>query len=273
MSDVTINYKGSSIVTMDTSGTKTLETEGCYCEDDIEVVYAKPSSGSTLISGVLRPDAVKVKTYSGNSLLVTDDKITLPAWQSSSLTIIKAGAAFSETYTVDLTNYNYFVLERFATIPIYSTTTKGKGREDYHIGSCLYELVNVPENTFEAQSGTKFANANNTLTAAGAVHRILYWSGASAVNVYNASSYGLVQTPIAASLSGSDIIIWSPDVKMRGSNTYLNSTYYGYITDVRVQFVIDIYRAPKVSGGVNGWGLTSQLNDIINRLVGNNWTL
>lgn len=45
MSDVTINYKGSAIATMSASGTKTLLTEGKYCEDDIEVVYVKPSGG------------------------------------------------------------------------------------------------------------------------------------------------------------------------------------------------------------------------------------
>ena len=52
MSDVTINYKGSSIATMDASGTKTLLTEGKYCEDDIEVVYVKPSGGGVDLSGI-----------------------------------------------------------------------------------------------------------------------------------------------------------------------------------------------------------------------------
>lgn len=45
MSDITISYKGSSIATMDATGTKTLLTEGKYCEDDIEVAYVKPSGG------------------------------------------------------------------------------------------------------------------------------------------------------------------------------------------------------------------------------------
>ena len=39
--DVTISYKGSVISTMLTSGTKTLETSGKYCEGDITVVYSK----------------------------------------------------------------------------------------------------------------------------------------------------------------------------------------------------------------------------------------
>lgn len=45
MSEVNINYKGSKIAGMDASGTKTLLTEGKYCEDDIEVVYTRPSAG------------------------------------------------------------------------------------------------------------------------------------------------------------------------------------------------------------------------------------
>lgn len=46
MSEVTINYRGSAIATMDASGTKILQTEGKLCDDDIEVVYARPSGGS-----------------------------------------------------------------------------------------------------------------------------------------------------------------------------------------------------------------------------------
>ena len=45
MSEVNINYKGSKIAGMDASGTKTLLTDGKYCEDDIEIVYTRPSSG------------------------------------------------------------------------------------------------------------------------------------------------------------------------------------------------------------------------------------
>lgn len=46
MAEVTINYKDAAIVTMNASGTKTLQTQGKYCEDDIEVVYARPSAPS-----------------------------------------------------------------------------------------------------------------------------------------------------------------------------------------------------------------------------------
>ena len=43
MAEVTINYKDAAIATMDASGTKTLQTQGKYCEDDITIAYVKPS--------------------------------------------------------------------------------------------------------------------------------------------------------------------------------------------------------------------------------------
>ena len=59
MADVTIIYKGETIATMNASGTKTLQTQGKYCEDDIDVEYVKPGGGGNqqaeadLISGAL----------------------------------------------------------------------------------------------------------------------------------------------------------------------------------------------------------------------------
>lgn len=42
MSDITIKYKGQSIATMDATGSKTLNTQGEFCEGDIGVEYVKP---------------------------------------------------------------------------------------------------------------------------------------------------------------------------------------------------------------------------------------
>lgn len=51
MPDITISYNGNTIATMSESGTKTLLTDGKYCEDDITVVYVSPGGGSaTLIT-------------------------------------------------------------------------------------------------------------------------------------------------------------------------------------------------------------------------------
>lgn len=65
MSEVDINYKNSKIAGMDESGTKTLLTEGKYCEDDIEVVYTRPGVppayykiGSTAKTGTLKSNSI-----------------------------------------------------------------------------------------------------------------------------------------------------------------------------------------------------------------------
>lgn len=64
MSDVDIKYKNQVIASMDASGTKTLETDGTYCEDDIVVEYTKPSgadvSGVTATAGDVRHGKVIV---------------------------------------------------------------------------------------------------------------------------------------------------------------------------------------------------------------------
>lgn len=48
MSDITVSYKGSTIATMEASGTKTLLTNGKYCEDDITLTYVKSGGGATV---------------------------------------------------------------------------------------------------------------------------------------------------------------------------------------------------------------------------------
>ena len=48
MSDVLISYKGREIASLDNGGTKTLLTQGKYCEDNIEVAYTKPGGGAVM---------------------------------------------------------------------------------------------------------------------------------------------------------------------------------------------------------------------------------
>lgn len=61
MSDINITYKNSSIATMDASGTKTIETAGKYCEDDITIEYVRPSGGGVSVPA----KAVNFRDYDG----------------------------------------------------------------------------------------------------------------------------------------------------------------------------------------------------------------
>ena len=45
MADVEISYRGNVIASLSASGTKTLQTSGKYCDDDITVDYTSPGGG------------------------------------------------------------------------------------------------------------------------------------------------------------------------------------------------------------------------------------
>lgn len=66
MADVNIKYKGESIATMSASGTKTLQTQGKYCEGDVVVEYTSPATPS-------KPTQTKSVTPSESPQTVTPD--------------------------------------------------------------------------------------------------------------------------------------------------------------------------------------------------------
>ena len=56
MAGVNIEYKGSSIATIPDTGTKTIKTQGKYCEGDVLVEYeAPPTPSPTLQSKTVTP--------------------------------------------------------------------------------------------------------------------------------------------------------------------------------------------------------------------------
>lgn len=52
MADVEISYRGNVISSMSASGTKTLQTSGKYCDDDITVVYTSPGGGGVTLPAI-----------------------------------------------------------------------------------------------------------------------------------------------------------------------------------------------------------------------------
>lgn len=261
MSEVAINYKGSSIATMDASGTKTLLTSGKYCEDDIEVVYARPSV--ELMPFALRPDAELIQTYTFDQYAEADLGLTIPAYTTSAQSL-KATANLSPTISVDLANYRYFVIERFLTIPQYSVTTKGKGRQEYTWCNYCYEVTRANANEFPTIiDSTKKITSVQNLISANSLYRLLYWTSSSAIALYATNSYGAYQTPTSPSISGTTLTVKSPVLGVRGSTTYFTNTYMNALTDIRYQYVIDVYRAPVNNLGATGWEQDQLLQHMI----------
>ena len=224
--------------------------------------------------GVLRPDAELIKTWSYDMSLVNDAELSVPSWSTSAVTV-RASQAMTPTCTLDFTQYDYYILERFLTIPTYNTSTKGKGKIDYHIGSCAYENVRFDANTFpDLTDTTLYTTATNAWYATGAFYRSIYWSTASAIIAYSTSAYSTSQVVAAPTQSSSTLTINTPTWSMRGSTTYFTQTYWEAITDIRYQFIAELYRAPKTSTfNLNAWGIRQQAGHIVNCATSTNHTL
>lgn len=105
MSEVNINYKGSTIASMDASGTKTLQTSGKYCEDDVEVVYTRPtpptSGGYKLATSVSMVNSLKLEV-SGLDRSPTEFYLLTDYESFSQLTMpTSAGSAYIFQVTYD----------------------------------------------------------------------------------------------------------------------------------------------------------------------------
>lgn len=249
MSGVTINYKGGALASMDATGTKTLLTSGKYCEGNIEIAYEQPK----LVPYALRPDAELIQSYEYDKYIVADAGLDFPAYTTTATTI-KATSNLSPTISVDFSNYRYYVVEKFLTIPEYSVNTKAKGRVEYQWCCYNYEIARLPANEIATIiDPTKKVTAVSTLISASSLYRMLYWSSGTAIALYATNGYGVYQTPTAPSVSGSTLTIKAPVLATRGSTTYFTSTYMNAVTDVRYQYAIDVYRAPVNGFGETGW--------------------
>ena len=227
----------------------------------------------TLTDILLRDDCTLVRKWTKDSLVVTDESQTIPAYSTSAQTVI-AAANLSPTITLDYANYKYYVLERFLTIPVYNTATKEKGRPDCCMTSYLYEIVELEANTLRSASGSPSYASRSVAIAAQTVTRAPYWSAASTMGIYTATAYTVGQVASTPTVSSGVLTCIAPSLQMRGSTTYFTSSAWGKITDIRRQYVIEVYKAPKNHLNIDGWGsyqnmlkIAGCVNGTTNKLV------
>lgn len=257
----TINYKGAVLTTADNQ-TRILKTAGKYLEDDLTLVDVS-SGGAAVKPFVIRGDAELVQSYGADELLVTDLETALPAYSTTAKTII-TGASLTPTITLDYANYNYYVDLRTLVVPIYDTTTKQKGRCDYTINSYHYEIVEVPANEMLTIDRAKVVSSSRSVavTALGSISKVIYWTGATTITNATNSNYGAYCTAQAPTISGGVLTVKAPNYGIRGSTTYMTSGAWGTMTDIRYQWIIDVWRAPKDNTD-DGWQHTTNLRHVL----------
>ena len=246
-------YKRTSDDLTQSGGTITAPL-GYYPQNASKTVSLKPT--------VLRPDAQLVQTYTFDKMAVEDLELTIPAYTTTAQSL-RATANLSPTITIDLATETFFVIERFLTIPEYSITTVGKGRQEYTYCTYIYELARVPADAFKSRDGSKTITSASNIIGTMSSYREIYWSSATALSAYGTNAYGCYQTPTAPAISGSTLTIKTPVLGIRGSTSYFTSTYMNAVTDIRYQYVIDVYKAPKQAMGIDGWITNEVVNHII----------
>ena len=251
----------------------------------IEIVETPDSHGGTIIEingtpsvatlnpWVMRPDAEKVYTLSYDKYIVADEGVTYPAYTTTSTTL-KASQTISPTVARDPANYNYYVAERALSIPEYSVATKAKGRVEYSFASAFYEIVDYPANTISALlNNTKVTALSYSIFFAGNNVGLVYWSSETALARYASAAYGVAQTITAPTCTASAITIKTPALITRGHTTYFTNTYMNAVTDVRYQYIIEVYRAPKEHLSFDGWGLYNMSEHVMDCVHSSTHTL
>ena len=227
-----------------------------------------------LTMGTIRPDAELIKTVTYDKWIVQDEEITLPGYTTTATTLKASSDLTDDTVTFSYGSYNYYVLERMLTIPKYSEPGHGKGRVEYHVSSYLYEIGEILPNSFITLDGNAKAYTSRTVSVvANGMYRLFYWNAATTVTAYSTAAYGVYQTATAPTVSSGVLTLKTPALLTRGSTTYFTSTYMSALTDIRYQWVIQVYRAPKSNLNLDGFGQTTHIAHILNCVNNNNQKL
>lgn len=247
----------------------------------VEVTETPDSHGGTIVTitgtavkpvqmGVLRPDAELVEKWTMDQYAVADLGLTIPAYSTANATL-KTGATLA-TLTGDPLKYRYFITERMLTIPEYSITTLAKGREEYTMGFAQYEWLYNPAGQQQTIINPSKAYGVYSQMQAATLGREVYWSSATAVGVYTSSAYGANQVFVAPTIaSNKTLTIKSPQIAIRGHTSYLTSTFFNAITDIRCQYVIELWRVPLT--GIDGWVIGTQMDSVLDDIKNNGGTL
>jgi hypothetical protein len=230
-----------------------------------------PHDQPTLKMGVIRPDAELVETWSYDKLWIADEGGTLPAYSTSAVTL-KASEQLEVEHEWELDDYKYFVTARTLVIPFYNTDEIARGRVEWSETHGAWELVYPDSNAFRAlvdPSKGYVSRALGWVASGGTFSRMPYFTNSQGtISVYSANSYGIWCTVQAPTYSSGEQRINSPNFTLRCQPNVFDKPFYEALTDIRFQWVIELWRVPVGSLNLIGWSANQQLDHILECVYG-----
>lgn len=253
-------YTGEYEVTP-SAETQTLATANKKLTDDVTVNPIPNGWYNTLKEGVVRPDAELVKAFTFDKMAVADLEITLPAYTGTA-TVFLDTENLEEIIAPD--DYRYFIIEKFCAIPTYNRSDHLKGRIEYMVSTTCYDVCYTAGGSFKSLSNDDvYATASRVTQSNGAVTKQPYYSSDNVFAIYTSSTYGIGAIVQSPAVSSGKITCKTPKWQLRGSTNYFTSTYWNALTDIRLQYVIEVWRSPINGMGQDGWNTTQVLNHMI----------
>ena len=246
--------------------TKTGGSAGITPEDMPNAIDNISSGGgsTTLILGAIRPDADLVEEYKEDALFVEDLELSFPSYTTTA-TSLRATVNLSPSITVDPSTYDYFIIQYSLAKPIYTAATLVTGRSEYCIDNMCYEMTSIPSGTVKASNGT-LLNSELKQTVQASNRRMFYWNSSKTLTS-TTNGYAIYHSHNAPTFSGQTLNIRRPTPYIRGGTSYFSTDAWSLMEDVRLQYIIRVYRVPRGNLNLDGWSsqqLTMHTIDCVN---------
>ena len=201
---------------------------------------------------IIRPDAEIAQSWTYDKRIVADEGIQIPAYQTTTVTL-KATEQIDEIIA-DAANYKYFLTFRTLVIPEYDTDEISRGRYERSSMVGAYEFTFTPMAELHPLVDGTFTIATNSASVQGGVsYRSLYFTSSTGISIYATTAYGIWTTAVAPAYTGGKIKVNSPNFTMRAQAHIFDQLYYDALTDIRFQYVYELWRVPIGSLQYNGW--------------------
>lgn len=205
---------------------------------------------NTIKPFVIRSDAELVNSWSYDKLIVSDLSVTIPAYSTSSTTVVPAGTLVSNL-PFDFTEYTGIFLCRTLATPVYDSDAFTAGRVEFSSYLMGAEMLVFPAGYAKTKNGTSTAKSARTILHT--LNATLDWSGYNTSPIIAIELYGCIPSCSSPSVSSSNVVtIYSPSFALRGNATHFPQSAWEHMTDVRVQYILELYRIP-ITGQNDGF--------------------